>query len=99
MANLYAKNFSDADEVKNPPKAKVEVVKLGNVNASKLVLQPGWVWSECIKPTVGGESCQAGHVGVVISGRLGCSHNDGHASSSPCSISAQSRCTTTIWHS
>ena len=43
MANLYAKNFSDADEVKNPPKAKVEVVKLGNVNASKLVLQPGWV--------------------------------------------------------
>ena len=77
MANLYAKNFSDADEVKNPPKAKVEVVKLGNVNASKLVLQPGWVWSECIKPTVGGESCQAGHVGVVISGRLGCSHNDG----------------------
>ena len=33
------KNFSDADEVKNPPKAKVEVVKLGNVNASKLVLE------------------------------------------------------------
>ena len=77
MANLYCKNFSDADEVKNPPKAKVEIVKLGNVNASKLVLQPGWVWSECIKPTVGGDSCQAGHVGVVISGRLGCSHNDG----------------------
>ena len=33
MANLYAKNFSDADKVKNPPKARVEVVKLGNVNA------------------------------------------------------------------
>ena len=59
MANLYAKNFSDADEVKNPPKARVEVVKLGNVNASKLVLEPGWRWSTCIKPTVGGESCQA----------------------------------------
>ena len=25
MANLYAKNFSDADEVKTPPKARVEV--------------------------------------------------------------------------
>ena len=35
--NLYAKNFSDADEVKNTPQAKVEVVKLGNVNASKRV--------------------------------------------------------------
>ena len=40
--------LSDADEVKNPPKAKVEVVKLGNVNASKLVLQPGWVWSDVL---------------------------------------------------
>ena len=30
MANLYSKNFNDADEVKNPPKAKVQVVKLGN---------------------------------------------------------------------
>ena len=77
MANLYAKNFSDADEVKNPPKAKVEVVKLGNVNASKLVLEPGWKWSTCIKPTVGGDSCQAGHVGVVISGSMTCTHDDG----------------------
>ena len=77
MANLYSKNFNDADEVKNPPKAKVQVVKLGNVNASKLVLEPGWKWSECIKPTVGGDSCQAGHVGEVISGRLACTHDDG----------------------
>ena len=42
MINLYAKIFSSAYEVKNPPKANVEVVKLGDVNASKLVLEPGW---------------------------------------------------------
>ena len=77
MKNLYAKNFDDADEVKNPPKAKAQIVKLGNVNASKIVLEPGWRWSECIKPTVGGNSCQAGHVGVVISGRMKCIHDDG----------------------
>ena len=63
--------------MKEPPKARVEIVKLGNVNATKLVVQPGWVWSECIQPIVGGHSCQAGHIGVVISGRLGCSHDDG----------------------
>ena len=91
MANLYAKNFSDADEVKNPPKARVEVVKLGNVNASKLVLEPGWRWSTCIKPTVGGESCQAGHIGVVISGSMTCllytspSPRDAHESRMPSS--------------
>ena len=57
MSNLYSKNFDNADEVKTPPKARVDIVQLGNINASKLVLQPGWVWSECIKPTVGGHSC------------------------------------------
>ena len=41
MSNLYAKNFSDADEVKTPPKARVEVVKLNNINASKLVWSQG----------------------------------------------------------
>ena len=55
----------------------VEVVKLGNMTASKIVLEPGWKWSECIRPTVGGDSCQAGHVGVVISGQMYCTHNDG----------------------
>ena len=77
MANLYSKNFADADEVKTPPKERVEVVKLGNVNASKLALEPGWKWSTCIQPTVGGHSCQAGHVGIVISGSMTVSHDDG----------------------
>ena len=77
MANLYKKSFDDADEVKCPPKAHVEVVKLGNMNASRLVLQPGWRWSECIKPVVGGDSCQAGHVGVIVAGQMTCIHDDG----------------------
>lgn len=77
MTSMYKKSFNDADEVKSPPKAHVEVIKLGDMNASKLVLQPGWKWSTCIKPTVGGESCQAGHVGVIIQGKLRCVHDDG----------------------
>ena len=32
MSNLYSKNFDDADEVKTPPKARVDIVKLGNIN-------------------------------------------------------------------
>ena len=56
---------------------ETEVVKLGNMNASRLVLQPGWRWSECIKPVVGGDSCQAGHVGVIVAGQMTCIHDDG----------------------
>ena len=40
-------------------------------------LQPGWKWSECIKPVVGGDSCQARHVGAVVSGRMHIVHDDG----------------------
>ena len=68
MTSMYSKSFDNADEIKTPPKAHVSVVKLGDMNASKMVLEPGWKWSACIKPTVGGDSCQAGHVGVIIQG-------------------------------
>ena len=37
----------------------------------------GWPWSECIKPIVGGESCQAAHLGYVVSGRIHIASDDG----------------------
>ena len=78
MATLNKKNFDNPDETMTPEKMKVDNVDLGNgVKAARMTTQPGWKWSECIKPTVGGESCQAGHVGVVISGGMKCIHDDG----------------------
>ena len=64
MPSIVVKNFNNADEVRTPDKTKVEVVELGNVTAMKITLQPGWRWSECIKPVVGIESCQKRHVGI-----------------------------------
>jgi mannose-6-phosphate isomerase-like protein (cupin superfamily) len=72
-----SKNFERADEVREPTNTRVEVVNLGNVMAARMTLQPGWRWSECIKPIVGGDSCQVHHVGSVLSGRLHVEHNDG----------------------
>ena len=77
MPNLFSKPFSDPDLVKAPEKTHAAVVQLGNIAASKLELQPGWKWSECVKPAVGGHSCQAGHVGVVVQGSMKCVHDDG----------------------
>jgi hypothetical protein len=37
----------------------------------------GWRWSECIKPIVGGERCQARHVGLLQSGTMHVVHDDG----------------------
>ena len=77
MYSLFKKSFDTPDDVKTPPKTHASVVKLGNINATKLVLEPGWRWSECVKPVVGGESCQAAHVGVIVQGQLKCTHDDG----------------------
>lgn len=48
MANLSKKSFAEPDELKTPPKTNAAVVKLGNITASKLTLEPGWKWSECV---------------------------------------------------
>lgn len=77
MPGLTAKQFDSPDETRTPDKAKMEVLDLGSVKAARLTAQPGWRWSECIKPVVGGDSCQAHHVGVIISGTMHVVHNDG----------------------
>ena len=78
MPSLEAKNFSkDADEVSTPNNARVETVNVLGQRVMKLTVQPGWKWSNDIKPVVGTESCQAKHVGVIVEGTITCQHNDG----------------------
>ena len=74
---MITKSFDEADEVRTPAKTRVEVVQLGNEKAARFTMEPGWRWSECVKPVAGTDSCQARHVGVVSSGRLAISHDDG----------------------
>ena len=77
MSNLAKKSFDKPDEIKTPDKAHTSTIHFGSVAATKIVLQPGWKWSECIKPIVGGDSCQAGHVGVILQGSMHVVHDDG----------------------
>jgi hypothetical protein len=77
MAGVAAKKFDEPDETRKPDKTRVEVVDLGDVKAARMRLAPGWRWSDCIKPLVGTDSCQARHVGTVASGRLRVRHDDG----------------------
>ena len=76
MSNVMKKSFSEG-EIKTPEKAHSSTVTLNNVTLSKAVLQPGWKWSTCIKPIVGTETCQAGHVGVIAQGTMHVKHDDG----------------------
>ena len=77
MAGVVKKGFNNADEVRKPDKTQLEIVDLGGVKAARMTAQPGWRWSECIKPVAGGDSCQAHHVGTVVAGTMHVVHNDG----------------------
>jgi hypothetical protein len=77
MASISTKNFDAPDETRTPDKTRIEVVDLGGAKAARLTAQPGWRWSECIKPVVGGDSCQTRHLGVVAAGRIHIAHADG----------------------
>ena len=77
MAGARMKSFATPDETRAPDKTLMELVDLGSVKAARLTVQPGWSWSSCIKPVVGTDSCQANHVGAVVSGRFHIKHNDG----------------------
>ena len=68
--HLQRRNLYSPDETRTFENGKAEVVKLGDFSASRLVLEPGWRWSENVKPIAGTDSCQVLHTGYHVSGRL-----------------------------
>lgn len=77
MAEPEVKNLAQPDEVREFPLGRGEVVNIGGGQVLRITLQPGWRWSEHLKPTVGTELCQAPHFQYVISGRVGARTADG----------------------
>jgi hypothetical protein len=74
---LRRKRFAHPDEVRTVEKARIELVDLGEVAVGRAVFEPGWRWSEHVKPIVGTQSCQVHHLGYVVSGHLHVEMADG----------------------
>ena len=77
MSEAFKKRFEDADEIREVDKGRVEVVNLGDAVAMRAEFQPGWKWSECVKPVAGTESCEVEHFGYVVGGTMVCRMDDG----------------------
>jgi len=77
MAEAISKSFERPDDVVEFPRIRLRMVELGDLTVGELVSEPGWRWSEDVRPTVGGAWCQSRHVGFVISGNLGVDFPDG----------------------
>lgn len=77
MAGLASRNFAAADECRTFDKGRIETVTLGGATVGRAMFEPGWRWSECVKPIVGTESCEVAHLGYVVSGRMHVVMDDG----------------------
>jgi hypothetical protein len=78
MPGLDTKNFASPDETRQfAGKGKMDIVNVGGMSVGKGIFEPGWRWSANVKPIAGTDSCQALHVGYIVSGRMGVRMNDG----------------------
>lgn len=77
MATMEVKSLEAPDQAMEFPLGKAEVVSVGGLSVTRVVTEPGWRWSESLKPAVGTDSCQKPHLIYVISGRLGTRMDDG----------------------
>jgi TusA-related sulfurtransferase len=70
-------NMKEPDETKNIPKGKLQLVTMGGFTFGLRTLEPGWRWSDTVKPMVKTESCDVRHIGYVVAGRMGFAMDDG----------------------
>jgi hypothetical protein len=77
MATAEHKDFAKADEVREFTNGRVELLHIGGSDIGRLVLQPGWRWSEHVKPIAGTQLCEAPHFQYHVTGTLRIRMGDG----------------------
>jgi len=71
------RDFGDPDEVREFPSGKVELLRVAGGDIGRLVLRPGWRWSEHVKPIAGTDLCEAPHFQYHVAGVLRIQMADG----------------------
>ncbi len=77
IGKMESKSLDHPDEVRTFDKGRVELIHFGKRTVGRAVLQPGWKWSESVKPLAKTESCEAPHFQYHVSGTLRVRSADG----------------------
>ncbi len=64
------KSFEKPDETRSFNRGALDLVRIGGAEIGRLTLQPGWRWSEHVKPLAGTELCEAPHFQYHVQGTL-----------------------------
>ena len=78
MLEVILKRFDNPDETLLFEKGKFEIIRIGRMTIGRASYEPGWKWSEHIRPTAGTEFCEVEHIGMVIKGRAMAAMSDGN---------------------
>jgi hypothetical protein len=77
MEKAECKDFRKPDEVREFPKGRLELIKIGGATVGRAVFEPGWKWSTSVQPIVKSTSCEAPHFQYHVSGVLRIRMDDG----------------------
>jgi uncharacterized cupin superfamily protein len=78
MASVEAKGFDSPDETRPfEGKGQAEVVNVAGRGVGRGTFEPGWKWSQNVKPIAGTDSCEVSHLGYCVSGRMKIYMDDG----------------------
>ncbi len=77
MATSEKKSLNAPDETRKFDKGKVDVSKIGGGTVGRYTFEPGWKWSEHVKPIAKTDLCQSAHFMYQISGRMHVVLSDG----------------------
>ncbi|MHB8575495.1 MAG: cupin domain-containing protein [Dehalococcoidia bacterium] len=70
MTSAEQKTFGSPDETRAFEKGKLDLLSIGGSSIGRLTLEPGWRWSQHVKPLAGTELCEAPHFQYHVAGRL-----------------------------
>jgi len=71
------RNFGKADEVREFPQGRVELITVGGATIGRAIFDPGWRWSTSVQPLAKTKSCEAPHFQYHVSGVLRILMDDG----------------------
>lgn len=76
-AILRIRRFNEADERREFPLGRFEVLEAGGLTIGRAEYEPGWRWSEHVGRELGKASCDVAHLGLVLAGRNRIEMDDG----------------------
>ncbi|HYY23912.1 MAG TPA: cupin domain-containing protein [Candidatus Udaeobacter sp.] len=77
MEKAELRTFGKPDEVREFPKGRVELVKVGGATVGRATFEPGWRWATSVQPLAKTKSCEAPHFQYHVSGVLKVVMDDG----------------------